>query len=113
MRPLIDAIGTIGGGLAGGAEGMRLGHPVIGTLLGAGAGTLAAHEARKLTQRAIQKRYLTRRVIEQANKAPLSTQIKQLRYLPAGVVTGTEQIVQAPGQGPTLSLDRSPAVEPR
>jgi uncharacterized protein YcfJ len=110
MGHVMNAIGAVSGGLLGGAIGGQIDHPLIGAAAGAGAGAFAAMQARRLASNAIQKRYLTRRVMEEAGYAPLSQQVQKLRSTPASVVTGTERLVNVPGQK-QIRITSNPVVD--
>lgn len=108
---LIDATGAVSGGLAGRAVGEQFEHPILGTIAGMASGSLMAHLARKKVQEGIEKRYLTRRVMEAASGAPLSTQTAALRSDdPSSVSLGVEKLIAGSPRGQTLRLSPSPAV---
>lgn len=116
MGPLMSAAGAAAGGAlgAGLAKGYGI-HPMVGAVPGAAAGYLLSDHARRAASDAIRKRYLTRRVMEEAGAGtPISTQVKALRagaQGSAGVTLGTEQVINRPGMGNALRINSNPRVE--
>ena len=116
MGPLMSAAGAAAGGALGAGIASNYGiHPLIGAAPGAVAGYLLSDHARRAASESIRKRYLTRRVMEEAGSGtPLSEQVKALRAGPhgsAGVTLGTEQVINRPGMGNALRITSNPRVE--
>jgi len=114
MAAAMDVTGSVGGTMlgyaAGGAIGDNPAYRYGGAVAGAFGGMLAARHARRLASEAIKKRYLTRRVIEEAGGAPVSQQLRAMRSS-STPVRQTEQLVTSIPKGEALRIGIQPNVE--